>query len=449
MRSKIIIIAGIFLLTACNRSGLLDSITSTNVEIINSAEDVEQLLNNKFLYDWESNISILITDEISYNPSIYSQLNSRDISFYYWKDNFIQENESIGDWKNYYNKILTANAIIDYYSTKQTLSQYDKFLLGITYFIRAKTYYDLMLLHCYAAANSETLLGVPLRISAYIDENIQQLSIKGTFDFIDSDLQKALNLSKDAEQITSINILVNRKWILAFASRYYLYTQQYDKSLFYSKELLNTTATPLLDFTLYTNQNTRTFLQPDIIGTISYNSLESILFSMMTNTNIYVNDKLTGNYNDYDKRKSLFFTLRNGKYFYKNPYLASTFNSFLGFTYSEVYLNKLECELRLNYTEDYQAALAEWLSKRYTQNVFTSAYTNSLDFIRDERQKEFIMRGIRLADIKRYYNEGTDTEIKKFLDQNEVTTTASDPRINILYPNSVIKTFNIRQVARN
>ncbi|WP_126973307.1 RagB/SusD family nutrient uptake outer membrane protein [Gynurincola endophyticus] len=449
MSSKVIIIVSILLLTACNRSGLLDSITSTNVETITSAEDVEHLLNNKFLYDWESNISVLITDEISYNPSIYPQLNTRDISFYYWRDNFIQENESFEDWKHYYNKILTVNAIIDFYSLKQTLSKYDKFLLGISYFIRAKTYYDLMQLHSYANINSESMLGVPLRITAYIDETIQQLSIRATFAFIDSDLQKALNLTKEAEKTTSINILVNRKWILAFASRYFLYTQQYEKSLFYSKELLGIEGGSLINFTLYTNQNTRIFLQPDIIGTISFNSLESVLLSMMTNTNIYINEELIGLYNNYDKRKSLFFTLRNGKYFYKNPYLASLFSSFMGFTYSEVFLNKLECELRLNYAQDYQASLAEWLSKRYTQNIFTSAYTNSLDFIRDERKKEFIMRGIRLADIKRYYNEGTDTQLKKILDQNEVKITVSDPGINILYPNSVIKSFNIRQVARN
>jgi hypothetical protein len=449
MSSKIIIIMGIFLLTACNRSGLLNSITSTNIETITSAEDVERLLSNKFLYEWESNIPVLITDEISYNPSIYSQLNNRDISFYYWKDNFIQENESFEDWKNYYNKILTVNGIINYYSLKQTLSQHDKFLLGITYFIRANTYYSLMQLHCYAAVNSEILLGVPLRINTNIDEKIQQLSIKATFNFINSDLEKALTLSKEAEKITNINILVNRKWILAFASRYFLYTQQYEKSLLYSKELLSTESIPLLNFTLYTNQNVRVFLQPDIIGSMLYNTLESVLLSMTTNTNIYVNDQLILLYNDYDKRKSLFFTLRNGKYFHRNPYAPSIFNSFMGFTYSEVYLNKLECELRLNHAQDYQTSLAEWLSNRYTLNMFASEYTNSIDFIKDERRKEFAMRGIRLADIKRYYNEGTDTEIKKVLNQTEVKITVSDPGINILYPNSVIKTYNIRQVVRN
>lgn len=437
----------LILCISCNKSKILNENNANFIKTINNIDDIKKILKHPFLYTWSSILPNIITDEIYINEDFQKNLNLKDYSFYYWNDEFYKKNEDLEDYNFYYSKIFTTNAIIEYLE-KNMYKDDEKYYLGLAYFIRSLSYFELSLLHSSFNIHSIQERGVPIRISTNVDEKILQKNLKESFAFIRDDLERSIALITELESDLSLNF-INKNWVYAYASRFYLYIGNYESSLYYADKVINENNIELINLNLYTNQNLKSFLQNDIISNINYYNNESSLFNFIISNNTYISPELISKYDSRDKRLVINFVIRNGKYYYRNPYLNNVFAFFCGFTYSELFLNKMECELRLGLNNNYQESADTWIKSRYEAFPYPNEHINTLKFIISEREKEFLLRSVRLMDIKRLYRENIRIDLKKILGTDTFLLNASNPRINILYPNLILKmNENIKQVER-
>ena len=131
-------------------------------------------------------------------------------------------------------------SIVDLENTLTDDEQLDKLqdLKGEAYFARALAYSELIKCFCkaYEPATAENELGVALISSYYNPERMIRSSLKDSYAFVISDLEKALDLVTLDE--TNNSPYITKSTVKALLARVYLYMQDWEKARDYATQVI-------------------------------------------------------------------------------------------------------------------------------------------------------------------------------------------------------------------
>ncbi len=301
--------------------------------------------------------------------------------------------------------------------------------------------------------NSETQLGICLRLNSDFNERSQRDSQKECYQQIISDFSKAIELLPTFSKVVTTPSKVAGYGVL---SRLFLSLSDYEMSLKYSDSCLSLTQ-ELTDF------NT---LAPDAIRITSSTSpyLREDLFHTTMSTNNFsnrgsaVDSLLLFMYDSNDLRKTFYFTealsLIPGSKWFKGSFEFHMFgNDFTGITTSEVLLNRAECKIRKGDVNGGMDDINTLLEKRYKTGTFVplaaTSTADGLDIVLKERRKELCFRGIRWLDLRRLNKEpSTALTLIRVLDDITYILPPNDLRYALTIPESEIQLSGIKQNPR-
>lgn len=249
-------VVALFMLTSCNE--YLDTEPSRgDNEVLKSGEQIEALFNNSDIYNSKVSFLGATGDDIDLTMEMYNAMgysvdsyvngltfNTQDIANYQYGDTH---------WESEYNKIFTANLVINEIDNVDGLSDSDRAqYLAQAHFMRALAYWNLAQSYC-MPYSSETKdgLGLPLKRTTSYEENVERATLQETYDQIEEDLNKSLS-----SPMTDID---KRWWVSkptaqAMLARFYLFTQDYEKAADYARQALQSSKAKLHDYNTLTRQ---------------------------------------------------------------------------------------------------------------------------------------------------------------------------------------------------
>lgn len=321
-------------------------------------------------------------------------------------------------WAHFYHKILMCNIIENDVSRLEDDTEGVKQrLLGEVAFLRAMSYYYLVNLYGEPYKDKEqakTALGVPINNAISLEQNVYQRStLQEVYDLIEENLQNAITLLGEGEQLHTIfrpNVHVAK----LFLSRVYLYEKEWEKALACCNDLLTN-----CEARIETWENMSEYISKK---KVLYNDdNEGLLFSWgERNSNILssdysnaghweVNPELKNMYTSDDVRKLAFFS--EYKPYYPNKYFTKSNSARTCYCWcyriEEVYLNRAEACIELGDATHLQQALSDIYAIR--QNRISGDYKlqantkeDILKIFKDEKKMEFCFEDIRWFDIRRW-----------------------------------------------
>lgn len=231
---KIYIYIGIAVwsLTSCNQ--LLDELPDNQVRI-DTPEKARRLLTNAYPKTSEIVISELSSDNIDDNGTIISGANYLSNEASYWQ--VIREyNNSDGlqnVWTAHYQAINTANTVLEAIEKMGTSAELNA-CKGEALVARAYAHFVLVNLFSkpYNPNSSSSDLGIPymLEPESELNRKYERGTVAEVYAKINADLSAGLPLINDSYYQTP-KYHFNKKAAYAFAARFYLYYQQWQKAL--------------------------------------------------------------------------------------------------------------------------------------------------------------------------------------------------------------------------
>ena len=343
-------------------------------------------------------------------------------------------------WENSYAAISQANQALDLLKSLDEKENPERFRAakGEALITRAYNHFMLANVFClHYSDENKSSLGIPYitapETSLYVE--YERGTLEETYTKIKDDLEAALPLISDDHYSGSKKYHFNKKAAYAFASRFYLFSGDYENCIKYSNEVLGNGALTSESFrdmkTVFTGANStqisNQFLNPDHTANLllvrsasfgmryfrGYRSTNAV-FDKIFKTNIQeaTNDfrDLRYGYGCCESRQQPKFT---EKFIYSTATTGQGFNVNVDLRAEETIFNRMEAYVM---TSQIQKALDDY-------NVFApSRYNNDgqlelkkileyyggnekeamLSFIISERRKEFLNEGLRWFDIKRF-----------------------------------------------
>lgn len=333
-------------------------------------------------------------------------------------------------------------------------------LKGEVYFFRALAYSELIKCFCkaYEPATAGDELGVALISSYYKPERMIRASLKDSYDFVLSDLEKAEGLV-DLDKVNN-SAYVNKSAVKALMARVYLYMQEWEKARDCATEVIDDEYLALSSVNRAYNSKMSYYdfmwkgdAATEIIWkvgftTTSYGGALGRVFLNYDHISYkpdYVPSDWTLSLYDYnDKRVASFFAQKTTgyshgltcpllmKYNGNEEFLAQNImhvNMPKVFRLSEQYLIRAEANCRLGKYGDAGKDLTTLRQARYsTYGSASVGEDNWLEEISNERVRELYMEGFRLHDLKRWH-KGFEREAQQFTvaPANTLKVKADDP----------------------
>ncbi|AYN04015.1 MULTISPECIES: RagB/SusD family nutrient uptake outer membrane protein [unclassified Flavobacterium] len=359
---------------------------------------------------------------------------SNDYAFY--KDNYIW-NDANPDliatkfpYGALYNCIFYANVIINEANNKLEASPEKDQLIGEAYALRAFAYFDLVNLFAkqYDATTANSERGVPLALEIDLEQVFKPESVAIIYGQIISDKEAAKKLLNKDTQATGLNYRFSKAALYALESRVYLYQKQWaqalqaaDKGLAINNALVDLNATPILP----NNYDTKESIMA--LENTFENKLKRSAYPAPSLINTYdqANDLRFNVY--YKASGNGFIFLKGGEIYQKNTFRTS-----------ELYLTKAEASAQLNDLATARTTTLIFIKNRYNTTGFAQLstkisamnQTELLDFIYQERQREFAIEGQRWFDLRRT----TQKQIVHTLSGKTYTLIQNDPRYTLPFP---------------
>ncbi len=376
------------------------------------------------------NLITLRTDEIILDDFSNDFVYWKDI--YSWNDGAADRITTDFQYDALYNTIFYANVIINDATGKLEASADKDQLIGEAYALRAYAYFDLLNLFAkpYNAATAGTDKGVPLALKVDLEQAYIPESVAKVYDQILSDKEEAKRLLTKDTQAKGLNYRFSKAAIYAMESRIFLYRKEWAKAIEASDKAL-------------TYKNALVDLKATAVLPTSYDGVESILaLEDVFNNNLkgssYVSSDLLDAYDQVnDLRFALYFRKSGGDfYFKKGGELAQK----CSFRASELYLTKAEASAQLNDLTPAKTTVLTFIKNRYNAagynqlaiEIDAMSQTELLDFIGQERQREFAAEGHRWFDLRRT----SQKQIVHKFGGEDYTLIQNDPRYTIIYPAS-------------
>lgn len=423
-----------------------------NRVLLNDLDKASQLLTNAYAIaspaftDW-------MTDNTSYTRGVsIRQVHERA---YEWADFVDDPNETDSPsffWFETYNAIAHANevlAVLEKLPVRNETEQAKKRAVeSEARLVRA--YGHFMLVNLFGKHfdpnTAESDPGVPyvetpetLFIKTY-----KRNTVKEVYDKVEADMLKGLELVDDSFFANSGKYHFNRNAALAFASRFYLFKGNYDKVIEYSTEMFgNDPSAFVRDLTSLEFQAASSSVlgYPQLYSSPEQRSnlllMRKISLIQRTDfahgpTNEVYNEVFSNNpFNGTDERENPSFVKgQNGLFpaWYESLFERSSLNSNVGLPYhiglmfrgEEVLLNRAEALAQKNRITEAIEDIQTLANKRYSGNINTISIADLrnfygvgssgsvsnravvIEYVINERRREFITQGMRWYDIKRF-----------------------------------------------
>jgi hypothetical protein len=454
--------------SGCDR--YLEENPDNRVEL-NTVEKAGQLLTNAY-----SNAGYSFTEWMSDNVSYTTgttKLPEHDQSYEWLDITGFNQDTPTNFWTTTYDAIAHANEVLAVIDELPGDKDHKDAVEAEALLTRAYGHFMLVNLFAkhYNRQTADSDPGIPYVLEPETEfiKKYTRLSVKEVYDLIEEDLLDGLKKVDETFYANSGKYHFTRNGALAFASRFYLFKQEYDNCIRYSSQMLG--SDPVVFVKDITGLLETTANALDFISAWASPSDRSNLLVIRQITNYHVN---VGYWPRPDLVQSLFnfnpwgtddfrtsgqypIFLRGsgwgiGKYDFLFERSSLTSNVGLNYTIvpvfrgEEVILNRAECYILKGMLTEAMADLQVLVSKRYDgnptitvdvlQNIYNqgSDELNALAFVIDERRKEFFHEGLRWFDIKRFKIE----VVHGLVDGTPITLTAEDNRQVLQIPKAAI-----------
>jgi len=370
----------------------------------------------------------LMTDEMTMTQEDnldYLGYQSTMFGFYTWQqDTGINRDLKYvgGDdkyWTELYKRVNVCNMVLAVIDEQPEYNLSDaeqkERVKGEAYFLRGMYYYYLVNLYAqpYNAATASSTPGVPIKLTEYVEDiEYTRAPLDEVYEQIISDFSEAARCLEGKTAKSKYHANVNAANLML--SRVYLYMQDWDNTIDYANKVLSVN-NKLLDLnTVNVGSNSVSITSPETIFTMG-NYLIALCFcdKKYYEPAFELTDEVMALYSGSDKRV--------GKFFGKSQYGKSR-KAFLKYNLQydkwggmndvssvcllrtpEAYLNLAEAQACKGLDNDARATLAAYLPSRMSDNPAEMLSGDELiDFIRDERAREFLLEGHRWFDLRRY-----------------------------------------------
>ena len=383
-----------FLLSGCD--SYLDELPDNRTELT-SEKKIQGLLTSAYL----SNDPLYVAELMSDNMDSYGPTNPNTNRFsdqvYNWQDVTESDNQSPERfWEDCYVRIATANKALEAIdemggATTETL----RACRGEALLCRAYAHFMLANLFCmaYNKETSATDLGIAYMThsSETLDENPSRGNVKQVYEQIEKDILEALPLVTSNYSVPKYHF--TPKSAYAFACRFYLYYEQWDKAIEYANLCLGSTpetmlrdwsymATMTQDYTAITQHYIDASLNANLLLLTSY-SYMGIVFGPYRFLSRYSHGKYLARHEDgeadniwgsaplYQEMSTYAATNLDKTIFWKLPYMFEYYDAVAGtgyyrtvypaFTSDETLLNRAEAYVLTGQYEKAAADLTLWM----------------------------------------------------------------------------------------
>lgn len=398
-----LLLAGVCLLPSCNKNNFLDKKPSSDLVIPKTLDDCQVLLDNYLVMEQTPELGEISADNFYLNDVGWKGLLSiKEKNAYVWAVDIYEGQGGVEDWDDPYSQVFYANVVLEALPGIQVDSMGKwKNLQGAAYFIRAYAFYNLaqVFADVYNPIGTNDGQGIPLRLSADVDQPSTRASLYDTYQRILSDLQTASSLLPNNRDIAHLN-RPSKPAALAMLARVYLSMSDYNNAGIYANSCLKMYDS-LIDYNTLPDTTINPFVLTNTEVLYQSQLLPSGVLVAKHQKNAFVDSNLYHSYADSDLRKVMFYepngNIKEGYNFGLYP--------FTGLAIDEVYLIRAECYARHDSAtyaiNDLNTLLVNrWVKGRYTPYVPGSPDA-ALDTVLAERRKELPFRGLRWTDLRR------------------------------------------------
>lgn len=366
----------------------------------------------------------MVMSEVDYNDNLGYQNNM--FAFYTWQQDTGYDRDLKyrgGDesyWTDLYKRINVCNMVIALADEQPENEINDAVqkerVKGEAYFLRGMFYFYLANLYAqpYDPATAASTPGVPVKLTEYVeDKEFLRETLEYTYEQIVSDFTDAARClegktakSKYHADETAANLML---------SRVYLYMQDWDNAITYANKVLAANSSLRDIRTVATGDNSVSISSPETIFSMGHYMIAADFAddSYGDEPAFYISDDMVALFtrDDYRSTRYIGRTQYEG---YSNAFMKfnlqrgkwggmSDVSSYCLLRTPEAYLNLAEAQAYKGLDTDAQNTLARFLPSRMQSNTTVSLQGNDLiDFIRDERAREFLLEGQRWFDLRRY-----------------------------------------------
>jgi len=414
-----------------------------------------------------ADLQAILDNETRMSRNVYPESGDIAADYYYMTDAvWASRNETVRDryvwdpaadvqldWQHCYDRIFDTNIVLDNLDVVSLggMTEIQKeHIKGAALFVRAWNYLQLAQLFspAYQEAVADEPLGVPLKLTADINEPIVRSTVRETYQRIIADLTEGAELLPKQE---AIPLRPDASAAYAALARVFLWMGDYENALHYANQVL-TIDNELMDYNDIDSTASDSFelFNQEVLYHVTMRAASGVFSRSLVDTNLIVC------YSPGDLRRTVFYVEEdNGDYLFKGDYSGSNSSSlFYGLALDEVFLTKAEALARLNREDEAIEVLNQLLAKRWVTDRFIPIQPDATDSILklviEEREKELAFRrGIRWGDLKRL---NLDPEfavpLTRAIDGETYHLPPNDPRYSFLIPAEVISISGIQQNSR-
>jgi len=455
-RIAIIGIITLFLF-ACKKD-FLEKKPNTNLVIPVTLADYQQLLDNGAVINYVSSLPLLSCDDyyLKSDADWASSTNTERNTYIWDKDPYGAEVVR-RDWNLPYVSVFYSNAVIEGLQNVKSIPDQVLYntIKGQAHFVRAFALFDLVrnFSPAYDSSTAKNDLGIPLKLSADVNEVEKRSTVEQTYNQIISDLSIASQLL--SPEVTPLRNRANKPGAYALFARLYLSMRQYAKAESYADSSL-TLYSKLIDYNTVSKTSTTPFTADNdesLFFAIQAGGTNNALYNPSRNIGI-VKD-LLDSYSPNDLRRTIYFSTNISTELIKpkRGYSGSNSNPFGGLATDEIYLIKAECAARRNNVPVAMDYLNRLLINRFEKNTFipieATSSNDALNIILLERRKELVWRtGTRWDDLRRLNKEGANITLKRVINGITYTLSPNDPRYIFPIPQSEVNMNGLIQNIR-
>jgi len=454
MKSKIYIIiffAGVLMCSCKKYLDQKNNLTNSGVETVS---DVQQLLDDVVsvnlaaspYYGECSADNYYLTQQVLNGMSYYK---GYEETYTWGKYPFDAAGTDLPGWGATYAGVMIMNVALealDKMTVTESQRQAFNSVRGSAFAFRSWYFWQLVIAFskAYNEATADKDLGIPLRLSANLNEASTRPSVRQTYTQIINDLDAALKLLPNRPQTANRPC---KQSVYGMLANVYLSMRQYDKAGLYADSSLQINR-DLLDFNTLNASATRPISQ--------YNNEISIYLVTYgrpynATTKGFVDTLLYKSYADNDLRKIVFFKKNSdGTFSFKGSFGQNY--PFVGIANDEMFLVKAEAEARAGNSEKAMEDLNILMRNRMINTpaqpfvpITASSAQDALQKVLTERRKELIFRERRWMDIKRLNLENANIILTRNANGQIYTLLPNANRYAIPLPEMVLKVSGMPQ----
>lgn len=437
----------LFCITACSKEKFLSEKPDQSHIVPNTLADLQAILDqdqymNGAAFSGVGPIPALgeiASDNYYVLDQDYIRLPEVYKNAYRWnKDIFVSGVKPI-DWDLPYLSVFYANVVLDNLSKFKNDDDLYSNVKGSALFYRAHAFYNLAQIFAppYDPRIVSSIPGIPLRLTADLNEKLERSSLSNVYQKIIDDLQEALTYLPD------LPIIKTRpsKWATyGLLARIYQTMMNYKQAGVYAQKYLDISI-KLTDFNDLNLSKPYPFLDlrlnnEEIAFSCNMLGIGAANYPLWHSYYALVDTVLFNEYDKYDLRKEVFFEQTARGVIFKGSFEGSDVN-FAGIATDEIVFILAESLIREGNVKSGIQKLNKLLVKRYKAGFFSpfiiDNYHEALDLVLRERRKELLFRGLRWMDLRRLNVEGRNINIKRYINGVEY----------LLVPNSPFYTYPI------